>query len=224
MGKAISSVVSIAAPVVGGLVGGPAGAAIGSAVGGMLSSSAAGSAAQQAANTQAGMAQAGISEQQRQFDALQKLMAPYVTGGTGALSQQQALLGLGGVEAQQQAISQIEKSPFFQAMAQQGENAMLQQAAATGGLRGGNMQAALAQFRPGLLNQMVQQQFANLGGLTQIGQASAAGQAAQGMQTAGAIGNLLTQQGQALAGGQMAKAQSMAQMAQGAGKLAGLIF
>jgi hypothetical protein len=224
MGKAISSVVSIAAPIVGGMVGGPAGAAIGSAVGGMLSSSAAGSAAQQAANTQAGMAQAGISEQQRQFDALQKLMAPYVAGGTSAFSQQQALLGLGGTEAQQQAISQIEKSPFFQAMAQQGENAMLQQAAATGGLRGGNMQAALAQFRPGLLNQMVQQRFANLGGLTQIGQASAAGQAAQGMQTAGAIGNLLTQQGQALAGGQIAKAQSMAQMAQGAGKLAGLIF
>lgn len=224
MGKAISSVVSIAAPIVGGMVGGPAGAAIGSAVGGMLSSSAAGSAAQQAADTQAGMAQAGISEQQRQFDALQKLMAPYVTGGAGALSQQQALLGLGGAEAQQQAISQIEKSPFFQSMAQQGENAMLQQASATGGLRGGNMQAALAQFRPGLLNQLVQQQFANLGGLTQIGQASAAGQAAQGMQTAGAIGNLLTQQGQAIAGGQVNKAQSMAQMAQGAGKLAGLIF
>jgi hypothetical protein len=162
-------------------------------------------AAQQAAGVQAEMASEGIAEQRRQFDALVELMKPYVGAGAGAISQQQALLGLGGVEAQQQAISQIEKSPFFQSMAQQGENAMLQQAAATGGLRGGNMQAALAQFRPGLLNQMVQQQFANLGGLTQVGQASAAGQASQGMQSAGAVGNLLAQMGAAQAGGLMAK-------------------
>jgi hypothetical protein len=162
-------------------------------------------AAGKAADVQAGAASAGIAEQRRQFDALIELMKPYVGAGAGAISQQQAILGLGGAEAQQKAISQIEQSPFFQSMAQQGENAMLQQASATGGLRGGNMQAALAQFRPGLLNQMVQQQFTNLGGLTQIGQASAAGQAAQGMQSAGAVGDLLAQMGAAQAGGIMAK-------------------
>lgn len=162
-------------------------------------------AAEQAAGVQAGMAQEGIAEQRRQFDALVELMSPYVTAGKGAMEQQQALLGIGGEQAQQAAIGAIEKSPFFSALAQQGENALLQQASATGGLRGGNIQGALAQFRPGLLNQMVQQQMANLGGLTQIGQASAAGQAAQGMQSAGAVGNLLAQQGAAIAGGVMAK-------------------
>jgi hypothetical protein len=162
-------------------------------------------AAEKAAGVQSQMASEGITEQRRQFDALVDLMKPYVGAGAGAVGQQQALLGLGGAEAQQQAISQIEKSPFFQSMAQQGENAILQQASATGGLRGGNIQGALAQFRPGLLNQMVQQQFANLGGLTQIGQASAAGQAAQGMQSAGAVGDLLGQIGAAQAGGIMAK-------------------
>jgi hypothetical protein len=162
-------------------------------------------AAEKAAGVQSQMASEGIAEQRRQFDALVDLMKPYVGAGAGAVGQQQALLGLGGAEAQQQAISQIEKSPFFQSMAQQGENAILQQASATGGLRGGNIQGALAQFRPGLLNQMVQQQFANLGGLTQIGQASAAGQAAQGMQSAGAVGDLLGQIGAAQAGGIMAK-------------------
>lgn len=162
-------------------------------------------AAEQAAGVQAGMASEGIAEQRRQFDELVKLMSPYVTAGRGAMEQQQALLGLGGEQAQQAAIGALERSPFFAAMAQQGENALLQQASATGGLRGGNIQGALAQFRPGLLNQMVQQQMANLGGLTQIGQASAAGQAAQGMQTAGSIGNLLAQQGAALAGGVMGK-------------------
>lgn len=162
-------------------------------------------AAGQAAGVQAQMAEKGIAEQRRQFDKLIELMSPYVTAGTGAMTQQQALLGLGGEQAQKAAIGAIEKSPFFASMAQQGENALLQQASATGGLRGGNIQGALAQFRPGLLNQMVQQQMVNLGGLTQLGQASAAGQAAQGMQTAGAIGNLLEQQGAAIAGGVMAK-------------------
>lgn len=162
-------------------------------------------AAREAGNVQAGMAQEGISEQRRQFDKLIELMAPYVTAGKGAIEQQQALLGLGGQPAQQEAIGAIERSPFFAAMAQQGENALLQQASATGGLRGGNIQGALAQFRPGLLNQMVQSQMANLGGLAQFGQASAAGQAAQGMQSAGAIGNLLTQQGAAMAGGIMGR-------------------
>ena len=189
MGKVVSSVTGAVGKVVGSYTGATQQA----------------EAAEKAAGVQSQMASEGITEQRRQFDALVDLMKPYVGAGAGAVGQQQALLGLGGEEAQQQAISQIEKSPFFQSMAQQGENAMLQQASATGGLRGGNIQGALAQFRPGLLNQMVQQQFANLGGLTQIGQASAAGQAAQGMQSAGAVGDLLGQIGAAQAGGIMAK-------------------
>ena len=82
---------------------------------------------------------------------------------------------------------------------------MLQNASATGGLRGGNVQGALAQFRPQLLNQLIEQQYSRLGGLTSLGQASAAGQATAGMQTGTNIANLLGQQGQALAGGAMGK-------------------
>jgi hypothetical protein len=93
----------------------------------------------------------------------------------------------------------------MQALIQQGENAILQNASATGGLRGGNVQAALAQFRPQVLSQMIGQQYQRLGGLSQMGQASAAGQASAGLQSAGAIGNLLAQQGAARAGGQIAQ-------------------
>jgi len=162
-------------------------------------------AGKKAAEVQAGAAQEGMSEQRRQFDELIKLMSPYVTAGAGALGQQQAILGLQGAEAQKAAYTGIEQSPEFLAMQQQGENALLQQASATGGLRGGNIQGALAQFRPGLLNQLIQQKYANLGGLTSLGQASAAGQAGAGMQSAGAIADLLAQQGAAQAGGIMAK-------------------
>lgn len=187
------------------------GKAIGKVVGGITGSNAAAEGAQDAAQLQAGSSQAAIDEQKRQFDAVIKLMTPYVTAGTGALTGQQDILGLNGAQAQQSAISGIQSQPYFQGLVQQGENAILQNASATGGLRGGNTQAAMAQFRPQMLNQMIQQQYGNLGGLSQLGQAAASGQASAGMSTGANIGNLLGQQGAALAGGQMAQAGSQYQ-------------
>jgi hypothetical protein len=183
-------------PVTGLVVGGS------QLVGGALQSRAAGKAAGQ----QAQAAEAGIEEQRRQFDKLQELLSPYVQAGTPALQAQQALLGLGGAEAQQQAVSGLESSPLFQALARQGEEAMLQQASATGGLRGGNLQAALAQFRPQMLAQAIEDQYGRLGGMTALGQQSAAGVGAAGMQTGGQIANLLAQQGAARAGGTLGRA------------------
>ena len=173
-------------------------------VGELTGTKAAGKAAKQAAATQAAAAEAGIAEQRRQFDALIQLLSPYVSAGAGALPEQQALLGLRGAGAQQRAIAGIEQSPIFQSLAQQGEQAILQQASATGGLRGGNVQAALAQFRPQMLNQLIEQQYERLGGLSKLGQAAAAGQAEQGMAVGTNIANLLANRGQALAGGQLA--------------------
>lgn len=224
MGGVVKSVGNLVLPAAGAaagfMIGGPTGAAIGAGIGSSISGSQQqAKAAGQAAQTQSAAAQAGISEQQRQFDKLTELMSPYVTAGAGALGQQQAILGLQGAEAQKAAYAGIQQSPEFLAMQQQGENALLQQASATGGLRGGNIQGALAQFRPGLLNQLVQQRYANLGGITSLGQASAAGQAGAGMQSAGAIGNLLAQQGAALAGGQIAQGR---QLQQTLGSVAGM--
>lgn len=181
------------------------GKAIGSVVGGITGAKQAGKAAEAAAATQAAAAQAGIDEQKRQFDKLVELMSPYVTAGTGAMAEQQALIGLKGQEAQAAAVAQQEQSPIFQALTQQGESAILQNASATGGLRGGNVQAALSQFRPQVLNSLIEQQYNRLGGFTKLGQASAAGQAEQGMASADSISNLLANQGAATAGGQIAK-------------------
>lgn len=162
-------------------------------------------AAKQAAGIQAGMSQQGIDEQRRQFDKLVELMLPYVSQGVPAIQQQGALLGLQGAEVQQQVIAGLERSPMFTSLMQQGENAILQNASATGGLRGGNTQAALAQFRPDLLAKVISDQYAKLGGLSQLGQASAAGQASAGLETATNIGSLLADKGAALAGGAMAQ-------------------
>lgn len=95
-------------------------------------------------------------------------------------------------------------------MTAQGENAILQNASATGGLRGGNVQGALAQFRPQLLSSLIQRQFQNLGGLTSIGQNAAAGTGSAGLQTGTNISNLFQQQGAAEAGGALANGRAQA--------------
>jgi len=177
-------------PGIGGVIGG----ALGGAFEGSESVSQASGAQQQAA-------QGGIDEQRRQFDAVQKLLQPYTQAGAGALAQQQALLGMGTPEAQQQAINALQSGPQFQALQQQGENAILQNASATGGLRGGNVQGALAQFRPALLSGLIDQQYSRLGGLASLGQNAAAGVGNAGMSTGTNIATLLGRQGQAQAGG-----------------------
>lgn len=256
-----------------------------------------GDAAGGAADAQVGATREQTAEYRRQFDAVQKLLQPYVQTGTDALSQTRQLLGLGGLPsggisssgltaeqfrerllpqftsqaatpgkkvayheaddtgqytvytdgtrvdrwsapeattqstvdeaglntaieqamAQQQAQSQagmgsadeqqaaaiakFENSPYFQAIVKQSEDAMLQNASATGGLRGGNTQDALSKNRPILLQGLIDKQLANLAGLTSQGQNAAAGVGNAGIQTGQLVGNAIGQGGAATAGG-----------------------
>jgi hypothetical protein len=214
---------------------------IASAVIGKKSADKSAAAASAAAATQVASQSQSIDEQRRQFDVIRELLKPYVEAGKpdltqpyigagpGALQAMQGLAGLRGAGEQQAAIEQIKQGAQYQELAQQGEEAILQNAAATGGLRGGNVQAALAQFRPALLNQLIESQYGKLAGLTslgstsaenllRLGQASAAGTAAAGQQSAQNIGNLMVGQGQAQAGGIIGAAQTMAQ---GLGSISG---
>jgi hypothetical protein len=191
-------------------------------------------AAKEAAAQQAASQDKAIQEQRTQFQQLQETLRPYVEAGKvdltqpyigagpGALQAMQGLAGLRGAGEQQAAINQIQQGARFQELARQGEQGILQNAAATGGLRGGNTQAALAQFRPALLNQLIESQYGKLAGLTQLGstsaenllrlgQASAAGVGAAGQQSAQNIGNLMAAQGAAQAGGIIGAANAQAQ-------------
>lgn len=200
-----------------------AAAVVGSAVvGGVLSSKAQKSAANTAANAQTSASEAGVAQQNKQFEAVQRLLSPYVNAGNGSLTGQQNLLGLNGDTAQAAAIGGIQNSSQFNMLKQQGENSILQNASATGGLRGGNTQAALAQFSPQLLNQLVQQQYSNLGGLTSIGQNAAAGVGNAGMTTGNNISNLLQQNGAAQAGNALAIGQANSQLYNTLGSSVGL--
>ena len=166
------------------------------------------SSAGKASRAQQEAADRGIEEQRRQFDAVQELLRPYVEAGQPALTQQQAILGLGGPEAQRAAIQAIEGGELFQARARQGEEALLQAASATGGLRGGNIQGALAQFRPQMLQSEIDTQYARLGGLTTLGQQSAAGVGSAGLQTGARISGLETQIGQARSGADLTRGKA----------------
>ena len=212
-------------------------------VGGVMSSKA----ASKAAGAQGAAADASIAEQRAQFEAMQRVLKPYVDAGNPALRQiasysevaqpalneQQALNGMFGPAAQQEAINRIEQSPLYLEQVRQGENAILQNASATGGLRGGNIQAALAQFRPAVLSQMIEDKYTKLGGmatfggnaaqnLATMGQASAAGVGAAGMGMASNIGNAQIGAGNAQAQAALAKGQAWGNVAGSVGYLGGM--
>jgi hypothetical protein len=174
-------------------------------IGGAIQSRAAG----RAADAQSEAAERGIEEQRRQFDAVRELLKPYVDVGGPALQQQQNLIGLGGPEAQAAAISALESGESFQAKVRQGEEAILQGASATGGLRGGNIQGALGQFRPAMLQAEIDRQYGRLAGLTTLGQQSAAGVGTAGIQTGARISALEGDIGSAQAGGELASGKAL---------------
>lgn len=113
---------------------------------------------------------------------------------------------------QQRAIDDLANGAQFTSLVRQGEDAILANAAATGGLRGGDTQAALAQFRPQMLQALIDKQLANLGGIAANGQ-NAAGNVGAAAQNAGAqINASLGDRGAALAGRYIAGGQATSNM------------
>lgn len=132
-----------------------------------------------------------------------------------------------GRQQQQQAIQQIEQGPMFQELARQGEAALLANASATGRRGAEDTQSALARYRPQLLNSLIDQTYARLGGLTNvgqtaaqsllnIGQASAAGTGAAATAAGNAISGLYSDRGAAGAAGIIGAANAQNQGLMGA--------
>jgi hypothetical protein len=181
---------------------------IGVAAGGVGSAVIGSKAASNAANAQVEASAMGVAEQRAAREEMRRLMEPYLASGNKALGNYMDFMGLGDIGSQQSQISALEDSPIFQSLVQQGEQGILQNASATGGLRGGNTQGALAQFRPAMLNQQIQQQMDRLGGLATMGQNAAAGVGSSGMQSASSIASLLGEAGAARAGSSIASGQA----------------
>lgn len=134
-----------------------------------------GKGAKKAAKANAAQLQAALAQQQRQYDTTRSDLMPYMSAGGGALASSLDLLGQNGNDVQQTAIDHLKASPSFTSLYNTGQDTLLQNAAATGGLRGGDTQRGLADFGSSLLAQVIQSQLGNLGGIANLG-AGAAGQ------------------------------------------------
>jgi hypothetical protein len=190
-----------AAPIIG---------AVGAIGGGLLAANASRSASNKAADVQRDAAANAQAFQQHAFDTAQANLSPYRDLGQQGIAGVQGLLGLNGADAQQRAYSALQGSPQYQTLLSEGENAMRQNASATGGLRGGNFQAALQRFRPQLLNSLVDQQYTRLGGLLNTGLNAATGVGQAALQTGNAQAGLANDMGAYQAGGIMGGARANA--------------
>ena len=88
---------------------------------------------------------------------------PYAIAGQDALRTQRALAGLDGQAAFDAA---YQESPQMKFLREQGERAALRNAAATGGLGGGNVLKELTRYNTGLASQDLQNQIANINQLS----------------------------------------------------------
>jgi hypothetical protein len=201
-------------------------AAIGTTAVGAYSASQNASAASADQNTNAVLGLYGGMINQQNLINTQNLVAPFIDAGLAASREQRSLLGLNGNGAQGASIDALRASPQFQSMLAEGENSLLQNASATGGLRGGNTQAALARFSPSLLAATINDRLGQLGGLatvagnTALGQGSLASQA--GATQAGIIQNMQAQNSAATRAGMQANNQMANSVAGGLGMWAGL--
>lgn len=160
-----------------------------------------------------------IAEQTRQFDLTRSDFAPYRDIGGKGLGGLGDLVGVNGAPQQQAAIDALKNSPFYKSLFRTGEETLLQNASATGGLRGGDTQRGLADFGADTLMQTIERQLASLGGLAGMGMGATESVANFGQHKSDAISQLLKGIGDAKASGALAKGGINAGMWNNAGGL-----
>lgn len=173
-------------------------------------------ASKRAAELQYKGTQEGIAEQRRQFDITRQDYQPYLTTGVEALGGIGDLTGLNGGDAQGSAIAALRESPLFKSLFQSGQENVLQTAAATGGVRGGNTIAALYNQGEDTLTRVIESQLARLGGLAGLGSGATDAVSQFGATTAGNIANLINQGSTAQARGVLGSAAAKNKALEGA--------
>jgi hypothetical protein len=127
-------------------------------------------------------------------------------------------------DAQARSIGTLKASPLYTSQYDTGVDTVLQNASATGGLRGGNTTNSLAQFGSTLLAQVIQNQLANLSGVSGLGENAAGGLGNIGQSNANAQSNLYGQLGQANGLAAAAPYAALQSIIKGVGSSAGNFF
>jgi hypothetical protein len=174
-----------------GVAGAIAGAAVVGAAGSIIAGNEAASATRDASN-------AAIAQQQAALQQQKELAAPYTGLGQQAMGAYEQLLGIGKDGKINPALAQqtLQNMPGYQFQQQQGQQQTLAAAGAMGMGLSGNTLEALSKYNQGLAQSTYQQELQNLLQPVQIGQAAAAGQAANIGQGAANMGNIMMGQGQ----------------------------
>ena len=162
--------------------------------------------------------QAGVGFLDRGMEGFNPLAAQ----GGQAAGIQSALSGAMGIQAQRDALANLK--PVSDFLTEHGERGLTRNAAALGGLGGGNVRRELVRFGQGLAGESAQQQFNNLGvtadrGFNALGSiAGLRGQQAGISQDVGhGSANILGAQGRQLAGLRANTAQNIANVASNTG-------
>jgi len=206
----MSSVLGAVGTALGAVFGGPVGASIGGALGSALSGRQGERAEGQASQAQVQGFGRGIDEIRGFTEQGQAGFQPFLTGGTGAFEQQQALLGLLGPERGAEALASFQESPGQQFLRERGQRALTRNAGAIGGLGGGNVRSALVEQGTGFAQQNFGNFFNRLAGLSGQGLQAAGGLGQLGAQAGQSISGLLGSQGQARASGILGSQQARA--------------
>lgn len=140
-----------------------------SLIGGIIGGGQQAKASKEAARLQYQGTQDSIAETARQYDLTRSDYQPFRDLGVGALDNFGNLLGINGAEQQQAEIDLLKASPLYQSLFNNGQEAMLASASATGGLRGGDFQEASMDFGRDTLNAVIRDQLANYSGAIGIG-------------------------------------------------------
>lgn len=188
-----------------------------SAIGGLFGGGKAKKASRNAEAAQLEYLTKALTEQQRQFDITRADYAPLTALLGPSVKGLGDLIGVNGNDAWEAALTRVQDSPTLARIIEEGTDGILANASATGGLRGGNVQRGLADFRgDAFINELAAEQ-ARLAGLVGLGSGATDAVSSFGARKADNISNIFGQQGQVRAGGILTRGGINNQMWQNAG-------
>lgn len=147
-------------------------------------------AASNAANLQQNATNLSLAEMKRQFDLQQNNLAPWLRAGRRALTEQEALMGLGGdTEAANRALLE---SPGYRFALEQGNRSLAGSTAARGGMGSGKAMTGALQWGQNYATGQRANRISELASLSGTGQNTAMGMGQFGQAYGQNYSNLLT--------------------------------
>lgn len=201
-------------------------------IGGLFGGGSQKKASQQATDAMVAAYNRGIDVQDKQYQQTRQDYMPYTQAGNNAVTSLDGLIRAAYgdptqgrptvatgemTSAQADLESRLKGTPLYQSLFRNGEEAILQNASATGGLRGGNTARGLADFGSDTLLNVYNNQLSNLYGLANLGIGATGSVANAGANNANNTTALLGNIGQAQAANYLTKGGINARNWQNAG-------